>query len=226
MAPRAAEAAGYLRDAGYRPCSPEGTPSEGGSGLLTQVPVRLTIRTLNRLAPDDPPGDQQYCTKNAVWAYYGHGREPTEWSNNIMVSSLQFLDDPVGSGISDPVAGQETPDLQRYYLSNFSLGHVKVVYLAACYSGGCSAAGTRVTADKSLAQHFVDRGAKCAVGFQDKFVPKYPGFCSFNRRFWEALCEYKKSVGEAMKDATDGNWRLSLKPKVKPVLRGNRNVTL
>lgn len=220
-----AEAAGRLKKAAYRPYPPEGDPGNGGSGFMANVPVRLAIRTLNRLSPGDPPADGKYCTKNAVWAYFYHGFEPKSVE---LMSGLVF-----GPGDYDGIfdSGLETvrPEMHRYNIDQFSLGHVKLAYLAACYSGGCTKADARVDAVHSLAQKFVTSGAKCAVGFEDSFLPALPGFQSFNRRFWEALCEGKSSVGDAVDAALNwrtehlGTWRLQ---PLRPVVRGDRNVKL
>lgn len=232
--------AARVRKLGYAPCKPEGDPAEGGTGRLYGVYPRLTIRTLDRLSPTDPPWQQMYCTKSAIWMYAGHGEI---YDGSLNTTYLQFV---VTAGNGGIYVGAEDPDEEIFNIDAFDLDPVRLAYLMACYSAGGTKPArpgqpTAVTAARgnSIAAHFDTAGttgARSVIGFREILYAGEKPYDEFHNVFWNAVCK-GMTVGQAFHDAAkaankivrDDMKKNGAKAKYKPFfpdLFGHRGVIL
>ncbi|MGB9587301.1 MAG: hypothetical protein ACPL7O_03895 [Armatimonadota bacterium] len=173
-----------LKHMGYRAYKPEGNPYEGGSGKIRGVEPQFVIHTLNNAYV---PGigyylDPHVCTKNDVWAYFGHGIGGAivwwrGWNSDECDGGLYTED------YSVDVAKQHFPLIKK----KFPLEHVRLVYLYSCSSCGGLVEGVEIEPQYSIGQWFRSLGAKCVVGFTREIRGNLPTWWYFNKRFWDQL---------------------------------------
>ena len=198
---------------GYRGYAPCGFPELGGSGHMNNTAPRYAVRTLNYLPPEDPPENRKFCTKNAVWVYYGHAN----------FGLLLFNTDECGlsSNLSEPGC--------LYDVSSLDLRHIRLAFLAGCQTGGEEGVSQGAVIAHSFSRAGNPQGAKCAVGFYGKIRLTTPWFGTFNTNFWYGMCKEKKTVQKAADEACHiklpKGKKLKL-PGVKPIVFGDKNTVL
>lgn len=187
------------KHSGYLPWGPGGYPDIGGSGLMvtSNTPVDEMIRTLYWLAPWDDPTNNEYRSKNAIFAYFGHATmhtlSPDGKSNNNCLADDYRMDQnskQIGMFAVNPSTGQPYfPDLD----------YLRLVFLYGCYTAGTNANDT----GSSIAARFYLKGAKSVVGFNGPIFGLSYTARSFNEDFWYATCKLGYTVKRALKFATD-----------------------
>jgi hypothetical protein len=212
-----------LRMAGYAGYKPEGSPENGGSGLMINKSPRVVTRTLDRLSPLDPASYAKYCTKNAVWVYYGHGC--IMGYGNDANSGLGFGDGFISCGMADDPGNVRYDITSQDLLGNYlyHLDHIELAYFACCYSAGKR---NEVPMGNSIAASFCSRGAKASIGFRGEQRLKGLPFKLFNDAFWDCMvngCNVKKAYDTAKIAMKYANiWPF----QITPVMFGDGNIKL